>query len=153
MKKVYLVNETFDEFLEKVELISEDEDAEIQDTWYDSDNEDEAEEKELAKEPTAAEMRREAKRIAKDDSTYSPVNRIKALIQPELDQSIQNLKRSVSFLVDGRPESGIPLRYMGGDTAVLMDTPGGLKKFKLEDMQLKESATKKYVSESFKDYE
>ena len=148
MKKIYLVNESLDEFAGRrgrPRKVREPETG-AEDNWYAADDEfdspevgpEQIEDVELEDEATDVAIQRQIKKRLEHELTSLEFNRV-----------------SVKFRSPTGIDQGIPMAKMG-DAFLLKTKSGGMKKVKIQDMMaesLKPKKYKKFVAESFKHYE
>jgi len=155
MSKKYFVNESLDEFAGKrgrprkaraPKAISGNPEEEGDD-WYNADDEFDSEE--LGPEEI------EDVEIEDEAADEAIMKRVTRMLSNELSFPEFN-RGALKFRIrnTGETINGVPMAAMSGGSAFLFKTPTGMKKVKLEDI-IVESFTnsKKFVSESFKDYE
>jgi len=146
MKKKYFVDENLNEFAKRgrPKKVKE---PEIGDNWYNADDEFEAPEEgpetiedvELEDEVTDAAL------VRKITKTLDNELQIPEFSRGELRFKVRS---------SGDKVKGIPLAKLQGGEAYLFKTTSGMKKVRVDDMIVETfKGPKKFVSESYKDYE
>lgn len=157
MSKKYFVYESLDEFAGKrgrprkaraPRAIAGDPEEEGDD-WYNADDEFDSD----SDGPSAADI--EDVEIEDEAADAAIMKKVTRMLNNELSFPEFN-RGALKFRIrnSGETVSGVPMASMSGGSAFLFKTPTGMKKVKLEDI-IVESFTneKKFVSESFQDYE
>ena len=147
MKKNYFVSESLNEFGKRgrPKKVKE---PEMEDDWYAADDDFDADE------PAGPEEIEDVE-LEDDVMDAALVRKITKTLDNEL-QIPEFSRGELKFKVrsTGEKVKGIPMAKMGGGEAYLFKTPQGMKKIKLEDMIVESfKGPKKFVSESYKDYE
>jgi hypothetical protein len=146
MSKIYLVDESLNEFAKRGRPKKVKEEPEMEDNWYSADDEfdapevgpEEIEDIELEDEVTELSIQKQLKKMVDNELTI-----------PEASRALLKVtKRSTGEVIEGRP-----LAKLSAGEAVLVSTKAGPKKVRFDDMIVESSQPTQYVSESFKDYE
>jgi len=143
MKKIYLVDEKLNEFAGRRGRPRKVKEPEG-DNWYGSDDEFDA--------PEVGPEQIEDVEIEDETVDLAFVKQLTKRLENELAAPEFN-RGALKFTVRSTGEriNGVPMAKMGG--GFLFKTPGGMKKVKVEDMIIESKKEKKFVGESFKDYE
>ena len=143
MKKIYLVDEKLNEFAGRRGRPRKVKEPEG-DNWYGSDDEFDA--------PEVGPEQIEDVEIEDETVDLAFVKQLTKRLENELAAPEFN-RGALKFIVRSTGEriNGVPMAKMGG--GFLFKTPSGMKKVKVEDMIIESKKEKKFVGESFKDYE
>ena len=142
MKKIYLVDENLNEFAGRRGRPRKVKEPEG-DNWYSADDEFDA--------PEAGPEQIEDVELEDEVTDIAIQKQIQKRLENELAAPEFN-RVSVRFRSAGGVGEGVPMAKMG-DAFLLKLKSGGMKKVKVVDMMAESVAPKKFVKESFKDYE
>ena len=142
MKKIYLVDEKLNEFAGRRGRPRKVKDPEG-DNWYSADDEFDA--------PEAGPEQIEDVELEDEVTDIAIQKQIQKRLENELSSPEFN-RVSVKFRSPEGVGEGVPMAKMG-DAFLLKLKTGGMKKVKIADMMAESVAPKKFVGESFKDYE
>jgi hypothetical protein len=143
MKKIYLVDENLNEFAGRRGRPRKVKEPEG-DNWYSADDEFDA--------PEAGPEQIEDVELEDEVTDVAVLKQLTKRLENELAAPEFN-RGALKFRIrsSGERVSGVPMAKMGG--GFLFKTPNGMKKVKVEDMIIESKKEKKFVGESFKDYE
>jgi hypothetical protein len=144
MKKIYLVNENLDEFAGRRGRPRKVKEPEAGgDNWYAADDEFDA--------PEAGPEQIEDVELEDEVTDIAIQKQIQKRLEHELTSPEFN-RVSVRFRSPTGVGEGVPMAKLG-DAFLLKLKSGGMKKVRIADMMAESVEPRKFVGESFKDYE